>query len=263
VTGLETVLADVGQLVAIGAGHISFGDPDFLNAPRYAVDVLREVGSAFPQLSFDLTVKVEHILEHAQIWEELAELGVIYVVSAFETTNDRVLRILDKGHTAAEMSQAVGLLRAAGIEVRPSWLPFTPWTDPDDPAEILRFLVDHDLVDSIDPIQLAIRLLLPEGSLLLRDPQTRAAVDGYDPVALSYTWRSPHPHLDRLQADLSQEAESGGGDRPGTMSAMWELIQPGVSIPSPGRVVPHLTEAWFCCAEPTARQLSTVGIAGP
>ncbi|HUO45504.1 MAG TPA: CUAEP/CCAEP-tail radical SAM protein [Acidimicrobiia bacterium] len=260
VTGLETVLADVQQLVSSGARHITFGDPDFLNAPRYACDVLDEVNRTFPGLTYDLTVKVEHILEQASIWEGLAAVGVVFVVSAFETTNDTILNLLDKGHTAADMSQAAKTLSQAGIDVRPSWMPFTPWTERVDLPEIFRFLAEHQLLDSTDPVQLTIRLLVPEGSLLLSLPGVSDVLDGYDQLHLTHTWRSPDPAIDELQRQLAAVAEQGSHDTWGTLMKMWDLVSPGVPPPAPtGRPAPRLTEAWFCCAEPTTSQLLTVG----
>jgi radical SAM superfamily enzyme YgiQ (UPF0313 family) len=259
VTGLETVLADVAQMVEMGARHVSFGDPDFLNAPRYALDVLREVSRTFPGLTFDITVKVEHVLDHSEIWEEVAALGVVFVVSAFETTNDRVLGLLDKGHIASDMSAATKILQSAGIAVRPSWLPFTPWTESGDLADIMQFLADHDLLVSTDPVQLTIRLLLPEGSLLLDLPETAAALEGYDPDVLTHTWRAADPAVDELQVDLARLAEMGGADQWTTIDAMWDRVMPGSDPPARSdRIVPRLTEAWFCCAEPTTLQLAAV-----
>ncbi|HUO45224.1 MAG TPA: CUAEP/CCAEP-tail radical SAM protein [Acidimicrobiia bacterium] len=264
VTGLETVLADIEQLTAVGAQHITFGDPDFLNAPRYARDVLNEVTRTFPGLTYDLTVKVEHILEEASIWESLADLGVVFVVSAFETTNDTILNLLDKGHTAEDMSQAVKTLSQAGIDVRPSWMPFTPWTERADLPEIFRFLAEHQLLESTDPVQLAIRLLVPEGSLLLSLPGISDLLDGYDSLLLTHTWNSPDPAIDDLQQQLSALAEQGSQDSWATLMKMWTLVSPGVSTPaSSGRSAPRLTEAWFCCAEPTSNQLMTVGRESP
>jgi radical SAM superfamily enzyme YgiQ (UPF0313 family) len=261
VTGLDTVLGDVEQLVAAGARHITFGDPDFLNAPRYALDVVKAVNGSFPHLTFDLTVKVEHVLEHRDVWPTLARQNVLFVVSAFETTNDRVLRILDKGHTRSDLGEAVRILRAAGVHVRPSWMPFTPWTEAQDLQSILRFLDDHDLMASVDPVQLSIRLLVPEGSLLLAHPEMDAHLDGYDPESLSYRWMSSDPAMDVLQGDLALLVEQGIDNRNSTIEAIWELVM-GERCHLRWAVdqIPALTESWFCCAEPTALQREMVSL---
>jgi hypothetical protein len=217
------------------------------------------VSRTFPGLTFDITVKVEHVLDHSEIWDEVVALGVVFVVSAFETTNDRVLGLLDKGHIASDMSAATKILQSAGIAVRPSWLPFTPWTESGDLADIMQFLADHDLLVSTDPVQLTIRLLLPEGSLLLDLPETAAALEGYDPDVLTHTWRAADPAVDELQVDLARLAEMGGADQWATIDAMWDRVMPGSDPPARSdRIVPRLTEAWFCCAEPTTLQLAAV-----
>ncbi|HKZ18495.1 MAG TPA: radical SAM protein [Acidimicrobiia bacterium] len=254
VTGADVVLSDIESQVAAGARHITFGDPDFLNAPRYSLDLLRAAHEHFPAVTFDLTVKVSHILQHEKVWPEVADLGVVFVVSAFETTNERVLRILDKGHTAADMDQAVRIMGKAGIDLRPSWLPFTPWTEVSDVGSILQFLHRHDLADTVDPVQLSIRLLVPRGSLLADRPE----MGEYDPVSLTHVW-SASEAVDAQQRALAAIAESGAG-RPAlqTLARMWEFVfsEPMPATTDRGR--PHLTESWFCCAEPTRTQLLSV-----
>jgi radical SAM superfamily enzyme YgiQ (UPF0313 family) len=259
VTGLENVIADISALVGMGARHVTFGDPDFLNAPRYAMDVLREVNGAFPDLTFDLTVKVEHILGHRDLWDEVARRNVVFVVSAFETTNNRVLGILDKGHNATDLADATRVLREAGIQVRPSWMPFTPLTEPGDPGDIFDFLVELDLLAMVDPVQLSIRLLIPEGSLILAS-EMAPYVEDYDAEALTYRWRARDPMVDNLQERLASIAETGGTDQRATILEMWSQVRPGIRAPVWTDTQPtRLTESWFCCAEPTTRQLLQVG----
>src|SRR5262245_24088123 len=60
----EAVIEDIGTLVAKGAQHITFGDPDFLNGPGHSLRIAREMHSLFPGITFDFTAKVEHILKH-------------------------------------------------------------------------------------------------------------------------------------------------------------------------------------------------------
>ena len=174
ITNVATVLADVDQQVRAGARHVTFGDPDFFNGVHHARRVIAAVHHAHPELTFDCTVKVEHILRHQELWPEMAAAGCLFVISAFESVNDETLIELDKGHTAADGARAIQILRAAGIEPRPTWLPFTPWTTAEDIRAILEFVADHDLIGNVDPVQYSIRLLIPEGSLLL------GRIAGYD-----------------------------------------------------------------------------------
>ena len=152
------VVADVDQLVAAGARHVTFADPDFLNTPLHSRRVVAAIHQRHPHLTFDCTTKVEHILRHPEVWPELAEAGCLFVVSAFESATEEILEHLDKGHTVAEASKAVVLLRDHGIEVRPSWLPFTPWTTITDLVDLLDFVVAHDLVPNVDQVQYTVRL---------------------------------------------------------------------------------------------------------
>lgn len=252
---VESIRSDVDQLVAMGARHITFGDPDFLNGPTHARRVLESVSGDHPQLTYDVTVKVEHILDHADLWPDLARLGLLFVVSAYETVDDRTLTLMDKGHTAADLGPATATLRSAGVEVRPSLLPFTPWTELSHIPDLFAFLAEYDLFGCIDPIQLAIRLLIPEGSLMLELPETATAVTGYDAAALIYRWLSPDPAVDVLQSRLAQAAESGldREDHGETLNEQWAIVREmsgtdlALAIPAgatEGR--PRLTEPWFC-----------------
>ena len=191
-------------------------------------------------LTFDCTTKVEHVLEFATVWPDLAAAGCLFVVMAVELLNDDILERLHKGHTARDAADAVALLREPGIEPRPSLMPFTPWTTHDDVADVFRFLERNDLVGNVDPVQLSIRLLVPEGSLLLeRDDWDRGE---YDADALSYRWTS---ELDELQQRLAAIAERGGDDAFDEMRAE-VLGERGQILAGSVEGRPRLTEPWFC-----------------
>ncbi|MGH9183957.1 MAG: CUAEP/CCAEP-tail radical SAM (seleno)protein [Acidimicrobiales bacterium] len=257
IVGEDVVVADVAQQVGAGARHITFGDPDFLNGVHHSLRVVRAVHQRFPQLTFDCTTKVELILRHEGIWAELAELGCLFVVSAFESVNDEILARLDKGHTRADAARAAALLREHGVEVRPSFLPFTPWTTLDDLVELVDFVAAHDLVGNVDPVQYTIRLLLPEGSLLLDRADLRPHLGPYDPERLTYTWSAADPRVDELQARLATLVETGvaSGEPPGaTYLTVSRAVREAVGLGAgPGSVGagsvegrPRLTEPWFC-----------------
>ncbi len=260
----DVVLGDLATQVAQGAEHVTFGDPDFLNGPAHALGILKEAHQLNPDVTFDITVKVEHILKHREIWQEVADYGVAFVVSAFEHTNDSVLEILDKGHTRADMAEAVHLLRDVGIEVRPTWLPFTPWTRTQDVADMVDFLDEMELWGNVDPVQLAIRLLIPDGSLLLATAEMSAHLTGRDPDGLSWLWAAPDEEMDDLAEALSEIVEQGTDDE--NIAVLGRLVKKigevtgrRMPVPSLSRgAVPRLSEPWFCCAEPTQGQLSLI-----
>jgi radical SAM superfamily enzyme YgiQ (UPF0313 family) len=155
----ETVLADIRQQVAAGATHVTFGDPDFLNGPGHARRIARALHAEHPALTFDFTAKIEHLIRHRALLPELVESGALFAVSAAESVSDTVLAHLDKGHTARDIEIALGLARAAGLDLRPTWVAFTPWTTLDDYRRMLDFIAGHDLVDRVDPVQYGLRLL--------------------------------------------------------------------------------------------------------
>lgn len=257
VVDVDTVLGDIDRLVAAGARHITFGDPDFLNGPAHSLRIVRGLHERHPDLTFDCTVKVEHILKHRDVWDEFAEAGCLFVVSAFESMNDNVLELLDKGHTADDAAVAVHVLRDAGIDIRPSWLPFTPWSTRADIDAMFRFISAHDLIESTDPVQMGIRLLIPQGSLILDIDGIDRHLGAYDPELLSYAWAAVEPEMDRLAALLmatAEDAAASGTDVGETFLAQWLAVVEGTDHEVPhdsvdqGATVgrPKLTESWFC-----------------
>lgn len=261
----DVVLADVESLVRGGARHITFGDPDFLNGPQHSRRVVAAVHTRWPELTFDCTVKVEHILRHADLWPEFAAAGCLFVVSAFESVNDETLTLLDKGHTTADAAAAVALLRRHGIEIRPSFLPFTPWTTLDDVADLVDFVAALDLVPNVDPVQYTIRLLVPEGSLLEPVLAGGERLGPYDAERLTWTWTSADPAVDELQTRLAavvEGAQTAGepiGQIHGRVRATVHAaagrhpvgnavsdLAPALSGCATGEGRPRLTEPWFC-----------------
>jgi radical SAM superfamily enzyme YgiQ (UPF0313 family) len=271
VVAVDAVLADVAQLVALGAEHITYGDPDFLCGPAHARRVVQAVHGAFPHLTFDVTAKVSHILTHGGLWPAFARAGCLFVVSAFESASDTVLGHLAKGHTVADELEAVAVLRASGIEPRPSLLPFTPWTTAEDIGALVQLIERADLVGNVDPVHYSIRLLVPPGSLLLDGGSLRGRLGPYDPRQLGWTWRSPDRRLDDLQLRLAALAERAGAEEMGARAvheAVRRTVEEALGPLPPvvrearlrsGRAPddrPRLSEAWFCCAEPTEAQMA-------
>ena len=252
-----TVVADALQQVAAGARHITFGDPDFFNGPTHGLRIMREVRAVDPDVTFDATIKIEHVLEHADRLPELAELGCVFVVCAVETLNQDVLRRLRKGHTKADVERALELLDAVGIAMRPSLLPFTPWSTPAEYAELLGFVAEHDLVDHIDPVHLSIRLLVPPGSLILGEDPDGEHFGELDPPSLQHRWSHPDPAMDALQRDVSAIVEAAASrSEPAriTFRAIWRVAaqRTGLLLDRPPvpfvrrPKAPRLTEHWFC-----------------
>jgi radical SAM superfamily enzyme YgiQ (UPF0313 family) len=253
------VVEDIRQLVQSGAKHITFGDPDFLNGPTHALRVTRAMHSEFPTLSFDFTAKIEHILKHRDLLPEFTRLGCVFVVSAIESFSDTVLANLDKGHTRADVFEALAIMRRVGLPLRPSLVSFTPWTSLDDYLEVFEVVEREGLIDHVDPVQYTIRLLIPPASLLLKRATIQPFLGSLDQAAFSYRWTHPDPRMDALQqaaTQLVEEATKADEDPALTFQrlqaqacAMRHGRRPVAvegHVSPRGHRPPRLTEPWFC-----------------
>lgn len=266
----EIVLDDIRTQVAWGARHITFGDPDFLNGPTHALRIARALHREFPDLTFDATIKIEHILKNAHLLPEFRELGCAFIVSAVESLNDDVLIHLEKHHTREDVVSAFKLTGNAGIPLRPSLLPFSPWETLESYLELLDFFAQNHLIEHIDPVHLSIRLLIPPGSALLDSKEEQPWLGLLDAEAYTYRWQHPDPRMDRLHAQIAslvERAQSAEEDPVMTFFRVKELAMAasGQKISAsaesarygPRKMLPHLTESWFCCAEPTSNQVQS------
>jgi len=263
----EIVMADVRGQVAAGARHITFGDPDFFNGIRHAVAVARAFHAEFPEISYDVTIKIEHLLGHAGTLPILRDTGCAFVTSAVESIDDHVLDKLEKGHTRAGFERAVALCREAGLTLAPTFVAFTPWTTLEAYCSLLQGIDRLGLVEHVAPIQLAIRLLITEGSRLLELPEIRALVDPFDPATMTYPWRHADPRVDLLQAQLASLVGSRSeASRTETFGELWTIAHAAAALEAPDRrpeilpkpTIPHLNEPWYCCAEPTTGQAALI-----
>jgi radical SAM superfamily enzyme YgiQ (UPF0313 family) len=246
----EVVLEDIRRQIAADAAHITFGDPDFFNGPGHAARIVNALHKEWPQLTYDVTIKIEHLLQHRDLLPLLKATGCLFLTSAAESLDDAVLEKFAKGHTRADFIEALALTRAAGLPLAPTFIPFTPWTTQESYRCFLRELAALDLIEQVAPIQLAMRLLIPEGSLLLELPEIRARVEAFDPRALSYRWRSPLDGLCAAMQRLILREERRQATRRGIFHQIWELAGNGVlreGSPRTARVtIPYLTEPWYC-----------------
>jgi hypothetical protein len=263
----ETVIADIAQQVAVGAAHISFGDPDFLNGPTHALKVAEALHARFPDLSWDATIKVEHLLSHAELLPRLQQCGLLFIVTAVESVDDAILDKLAKGHTHADFETVLAHCRALGIALAPTFVPFTPWTTLAGYRELLGTLLRLHLVEAVPPVQLAIRLLVPQGSYLMRLPDFAARVGAFDEAMLGYRWQADDPRVDALQAEIMawvMDAEKAALPRADVFAGLWARTHAALGEAAPplepaqfGEAIPHHSEPWYCCAEPTETQLAS------
>jgi radical SAM superfamily enzyme YgiQ (UPF0313 family) len=254
----EIVLADVSAQVAAGAEHITFGDPDFFNGPSHALRVVDGLHAAHPAVTYDVTIKIEHLLKHRELVPRLRDTGCLFVTSAVESLDDRVLALLEKGHTRRDFFDAVDLLRGANLALAPTFIAFHPWLTLESYCDLLDSLARLELVDHVAPIQLAIRLLVPDGSRLLEVPEIRALIGSFGAKTLTYGWVHKDPRVDRLHAEIATlVGERLTADRRELFDEIRALAhqRAGRGRPDPlairsGIPIPHLSEPWYCCAEP-------------
>jgi radical SAM superfamily enzyme YgiQ (UPF0313 family) len=253
----ETVLADLRHQIAAGAQHVTFGDPDFFNGPKHAMEIVEALHAEFPGITYDATIKIEHLQKHRDLLKPLRDTGCLFLISAVESVDDRVLAKLEKNHTRQDFIEAARATRAAGIALQPTFIAFTPWTTLDSYREMLRVLRDLDLVEHVAPVQLALRLLITSGSRLLELDDIKNVIGPFDSQALVYPWKHPDPEIEtlatrvfQLVADLQKQKRT----RAEIFAALWQLVDNG-PLPEnfaqlPRAAVPFTDEPWYCCAEP-------------
>jgi radical SAM superfamily enzyme YgiQ (UPF0313 family) len=257
----DIVLEDIARQVAAGAKHITFGDPDFFNGPTHAIRIVEALHERFPEVTYDVTIKVEHLLKHAAHLPTLRETGCLFVTSAVEAVDDRILEIFDKRHTRQEFIRVVELFRDIDLNLNPTFVAFNPWISLDGYRDLLAVIHAHDLVGNVSPIQYAIRLLIPAGSRLLELPAVQDLVGDFDPAALAYLWAHAEPRVDRLQEEilnLVSGMQNGAEDRYAVFEKVWALTESAIGIPASERTllarvnaaarepIPHLSEPWYC-----------------
>jgi radical SAM superfamily enzyme YgiQ (UPF0313 family) len=265
VVPLDVVFADIHAQVAAGAQHITFGDPDFFNGIGHVKALVERLAKELPGLSYDVTIKIEHLLQHADLLPVLRDSGCAFVTSAVESVDDRVLEALDKGHTRADFEQVARHCREVGLVLAPTFVAFTPWTTLDGYCDLLQSLDRLDLVGQAAPIQLAIRLLVTEGSRLLELEAIRTVIGPFSPQSLTYPWVHADPRVDALQKQIETLVGANlSAERHTLFDQIWEVAHAAARLMPPPRVdrgrvepapIPHLSEPWYCCAEPTTHQL--------
>jgi radical SAM superfamily enzyme YgiQ (UPF0313 family) len=258
----EVVLGDIRQQVAVGAQHISFGDPDFFNGIGHAIPLVEALHREFPRLTYDVIIKVEHLLKHQDSLEKLRETGCLFVTSAVESVDDAVLEKLDKHHTSADFLRLVELFREAGLVLQPTFVPFTPWTTVESYCELLDVIRANGLIENVAPIQLAIRLLIPAGSRLLELDDIREIVGPFDEAALVYPWKNVGARVDRLCQELQQIVHAGEKMNQPRARIFERIAEAAFSatgvndadsmrkgappILAARAAIPYLNEPWYC-----------------
>jgi len=256
VVSRDVVLADVRAQVAAGARHITFGDPDFFNGVGHAIAIVEAFASEFHDVSYDVTIKVEHLRRHHDRLAVLRDTGCLFVVSAVESIDDAVLARLDKGHTRADFEQVVERCHRIGLTLVPTFIPFTPWTTLAGYHELLRAIDTLDLVEHVAPIQLVLRLLIPRGSRLLQLDARDLGVElgAFDDSRLVFPWRHPDPLVEQLHDTVAGVVERRlSASRSAVFDELLVLAAERVGARMPRRTgaqnratIAYLNEPWYC-----------------
>lgn len=254
----EVVMEDIRRQVAAGAQHITFGDPDFFNGVGHAVAIVEMLHREFPRLTYDVTIKIEHLRKHREHLATLRDTGCLFVTSAVESLDDEVLAKLDKGHTRDDFLEVHSMFRELGLLLHPTFVPFMPWTTLDSYLNLLRVLRECELVENVAPIQLAIRLLIPAGSRLLELEEVRRLVAPFDPSALVYPWRNPDPRVDELGEAIEEivaTSEKRKLSRQAIFQCIWAAAHEAGGVKTEfatqpvlvsRAAIPYLSEPWYC-----------------
>ena len=216
---VDVVMEDIRQQVKEGATHISFGDPDFFNGPTHGLRLARALHEAFPPVTFDATIKIQHLIDHAELLLELRASGCLFITSAVEAVDDDILRLLDKNHSSRDFDRAVALTREAGIALAPTFVAFTPWTTLEGYIALLGYPWIHP-DPRVDRLQ---QNLQAEVARCEQQGVARREV-------FAAVWRTAHEAAARPAPKLARNL---------------------------GAPIPRLSEPWYCCAEPTDQQLQS------
>jgi len=258
IVDVSSILFDVDNLVSNGAEHITFGDPDFFNAPKHSLKVASLIKKKYPNLTFDAIIKVEHILEYEPLLKDLHALDFLFITSAFESMNETVLQKLQKGHTAGDMQKAIDLCRKACLLIKPTWIPFTPWMKLDDYSHMLNFIISNKIINMTSSVQFSIRLLIPKFSTLLQQIADDGINTNYSKLKLTHEWEHTDKRVEDLFAEISLLVSQCKGDD--FFTKLCQLVEKStgqkiLNFESNHSYAIGSSEEWYCCAEPTEEQM--------
>lgn len=254
----EIVLQDIRQQVEAGAQHITFGDPDFLNGPGHAIPIVQSLHQEFPDITYDVTIKIEHLLKHQNLLPILKETSCAIVTSAVESIDNHILEIFDKGHTRKDFIKVAHILDEIELNLNPTFVTFTPWTTLQGYQELLSLLNELNLIGNISPIQLAIRLLIPKESKLLELPETQRFISNFNQEMLTYEWKNPDQLVEELFIKVRNIIHFGQKQdltRHELFKKIWnctnELLNQNIPLPENWHLrkrssIPYLNEPWYC-----------------
>ena len=125
----EVVLEDIRRQVVAGAQHITFGDPDFFNGPTHAMRIVESLHREFPALTYDVTIKIEHLLEASRRACRAARYRLPVRHQRGGVGGRCRAAAASRSIIPARISsEMVALFREAGLLLNPTFIAFLPWT---------------------------------------------------------------------------------------------------------------------------------------
>lgn len=259
----EVVLADIENLVTMGARHISFIDPDFLNVPRHSLAVVQAIHVRYPFVTYDFVAKITHFRRHERYVRELAKLGLKFVLTAMEFNDNEVLDILKKKHDTEDLDWSIALFRELGVHLKPTFVMINPWAEVEDIMELLEFIETRGLIEAVDPVQYKIRLLLFNNSPLLDSVGLYASLGAEGDY---YTeWSHRNPVVESLHREICALVDEYVDRNAGAEEIFYAVkgrvverlppeyrstLSPGPGL-RPAGECPRFNVPNYCCTEPT------------
>lgn len=207
----ELILKDIETLVNQGMDHLTFTDADFFNAKAHNTKILKAAHAKFAGLTFDITTRVDHILENKEVLTALAQCGLTLITSALEFPNQKVLDEISKEMTIDMIEESIEFLHSAGIQLNPTFIMFNPWIGLSDLVMFHDFVERTGLKGNIDPIQFETRLHLYKGSPLLDNSSIRKLE--LEEAEFHFNWKHPDPEVDALYLSMLNPVVDGGFKR--------------------------------------------------
>ena len=150
-------------------------------------------------------------------------------------------------------------MEQVGIPLRPSLMPFSPWETLESYIALLEFFEARKLVEHVDPVHFSIRLLIPPGSSLLDTIDDKMWLGTLDAGAYTYGWTHPDPGMDALHQAVSAIVEKAQAVQADPIETFFHIkslaleankaqmcISCAIQNYGTRKVLPHLTETWFC-----------------
>lgn len=203
----DIVVEDVRNLVAMGMTHLTFIDADWFNAKHHGIKILRRLHSEFPHLSYDITTRVDHILENPEYLREMETLNVRIVTVALEFPDQKVLDAVNKEVTQQMTEDAIKFMKTTRMLLNPTFIMFNPWVNLEDIANFHEFVERAGLENIIDPIQYETRLSMYKGSPLLNLPSVQKLK--LIEHEFHVDWEHDDPRMDELYGMSVSPAEEG------------------------------------------------------